>query len=55
MAPTKTPRPRAGLGLSSAISREQMTTRATPKVATRKPAPLKSTARKPIKGERHAG
>lgn len=37
MTITKTGRPKAGLGLSSAIGRDQLKTRASAKAATRKP------------------
>lgn len=51
-------RPKAGLGLSSAIGREQLITRASAKAATRKTPSVrsKSAARKPTpKGDRNAG
>jgi hypothetical protein len=50
-------RPKAGLGLSSAIGREQLTTRTSAKAATRKTPSVrsKSAARKPTpKGEPNA-
>lgn len=39
-------RPKAGLGLSSAIRRDQMVTRDAAHATTRKPAPIKSASGK---------
>jgi hypothetical protein len=46
MASNPSRRPKAGLGLSSAIGRDQMTTRSSAKAETRKPKPIASSSAK---------
>jgi hypothetical protein len=46
MATTKSARPKAGLGLSSAIGREQLTTRGSAAAKSAKAPPVKSSSAK---------
>ncbi len=52
MAVNKPTRPRAGLGLSSAINAEQLKTRSASKVASAKPAKVESSKARPRDADR---